>query len=257
MTRIMQTATGGCIICRIGGEPFRRRVWNSFSDLFWGEGRMIKGAPVLLALVFGLIATPVAAQGWRLDNPYGWIDRFKVETARVERERLKAREAEAEQRAAEARKRYAEDRQRAAEARRRDIEAAATAKRGLQFSLFSFRFGGAKSKDERIAKLSSQSRPQSSAPHNRDPDGIYQLGKQVGTVELPQIDEGKSTVFFQRIVGAMNLDNDREFEYRKYVLRIRRELGETRSDLSGQQNRALFAVRCDIVGPASTASTSR
>jgi hypothetical protein len=42
----------------------------------------------------------------------------------VERERLKAREAEAEQRAADARKHYAEDRQRAAEARRKAAEAA-------------------------------------------------------------------------------------------------------------------------------------
>jgi hypothetical protein len=214
-----------------------------------------------ISLVFGiaataaaLIATPVAAQPLRLDNPYGWIDRLKAESARSA---AKAREAEAEQRAAEARKRYAEDRQSAAEARRRAAEAAATPKRGLQFSLFSFRFGGAKSKDERIAKLSSQSEPQSSAPHNRDPDGIYQFGKQVGTVELPQIDKSKPTVFFQRIVGAMNLNTDREFEYRKYVLRIRRELGETTSDLSGQRDRTLFAVLCDIVGPASTASISR
>jgi hypothetical protein len=162
-----------------------------------------------------------------------------------------------EQRAAEASKRDAEARQGAAEARRRAAEAAATTKRGLQFSLFSFRFGGTKSKDERIAKLSSQSEPQSSASHNRGPDGIYQLGQQVGTAESPQIDGSKSTVFFQKIVGAMNLNNDREFEYRKYVLRIRGELGETTSDLSGQRNRTLFAVRCDIVGPASTASTSR
>jgi hypothetical protein len=243
-----------------------------------------------ISLVFGLaatvavlITTPVAAQPWRLDNPYGWIDRFKAESAakwqaelaqrrqrdqeakqeaersaqEIERERLKAREAEAEQRAAEARKRYAEDRRHAAEARRRAVEAAATTKRGLQFSFFSFRFGGGKSEVERIAKLSPQSEPQSSAPHNRDPDGIYQFGQQVGTVELPQIDKSKSTVFFQRIVGAMNLNNDREFEYRKYVLHIRGELGETTSDLSGQRDRTLFAVLCDIVGPASTASISR
>jgi hypothetical protein len=224
-----------------------------------------------ISLVFGiaatvavLITTPVAAQLLRLDNPYGWIDRLKAESAakwraelaerrqrdqktkqEVERsaqERLKADEAE--QRAAEARKRYA-------------AEAAATTKRGLQFTLFSFRSGGAKSKDGRIAKLSSQSEPQSSALHNRDPDGIYQFGQQVGTVELPQIDERKSKVFFQRIEGAMNLNDGREFEYRKYVLRIRGELGETTSDLSGQRNRALFAVQCEIVGPASTASTSR
>jgi hypothetical protein len=192
----------------------------------------------IAATVAVLITTPAtAAEPWRLDNPYGWIDRFKAESAAKWQAEL------------------AERRQRAAEASRRTAEAAT--KRGIQFSLFSFRFGGAKSKEERMAKLSSQSEPQSSAPHNRAPDGIYQFGQQVGTVELPQIDERKSTIFFQRIVGAMNLNNDREFEYRKYVLRIRGELGETTSDLSGQLNRALFAVRCDIVGPAWTASTSR
>lgn len=194
-----------------------------------------------ISLVFGiaatvavLVTTPVAAQPWRLDNPNGWIDRFKAESAakwRAERH--------------------------AAEAERRAAEAAPTPKRGFQFSLFSFRFGSAKSKDERIARLGSQSEPQSGAPHNRDPDGIYQFGQQVGTVELARMDKSKSTVFFQRIVGAMNLNNRREFEYRNYVLRIRRELGETTSDLSGQRNRALFAVQCDIVGPASTASISR
>ena len=188
-----------------------------------------------ISLVFGiaaavavLVTTPVAAQPWRLDNPNGWIDRFKAESAakwRAERH--------------------------AAEAERRAAEAAPTTKRGFQFSLFSFRFGSAKSKDERMARLSSQSE------HNRAPEGIYQFGQQVGTVELPRMDKSKSTVFFQRIVGAMNLNNRREFEYRNYVLRIRRELGETTSDLSGQRNRALFAVECDIVGPASTASISR
>lgn len=197
------------------------------------------------SLVFGiasavavLIATSVAADPWRLDNPYGWIDRFKAESAAKWRAEL------------------AEQKQRTAEASRHAAEAAATTKRGFQFSLFSFRFVGAKSKDERIAKLSSKSEPQLSATHNRAPDGIYQFGQQVGTVELPQIDEGKSTIFFRRIVGAMNLNSDREFEYRKYVLRIHGELGETTSDLSGQRNRALFAVQCDIVGPAWTASTS-
>jgi hypothetical protein len=222
----------------------------------------------IAATVAALITTPVAAQFWRLDNPYGWIDRLKAESAakwraelaerkqrdqatkqeaersaqEVEQERVSA--GEAERRAAEARKRYA-------------AEAAASTKRGIQFSLFSFRFGEARSKDGRMAKLSPQSELRSSALHNRDPDGIYQFGQQVGAVESPQIDEHKSKVIFERIVGAMNLNNGREFEYRNYVLRIRGELGETTSDLSGQRNRTLFAVQCDIVGPASTASTSR
>jgi hypothetical protein len=233
-------------------------------------------------LVFGiaanvavLITTPVAAQLWRLDNPYGWIDRFKVESARRDQqvkqeeavrssqevvpEQLKARQAEAERRAAEARKRYAEDRQPAAEARRRAIEAAATAKRGATEA--ERRAAGAEPEKGEL-EARQRERPEEKrfaalvlALLQRD--GIYQFGKQVGTVQLPQIDESKSTVFFQRIVGAMDFNSDREFEYQKYVLHIRGELGETTSDLSGRRDRALFAVLCDIVGPASTASISR
>jgi hypothetical protein len=197
MKRIMQTALGGRIIRRIDGEPFWRRVWNSFSDLVRDEGRMIRGAPVLFALTVLITCIPLVGITWKVMD-WTYSDRIAV------------------------------------------LEAIN------------------QGKDERIANLSSQSEPQSSAAHNRDPDGIYQFGRQVGTVELPQIDEGKSTVFFQRIVGAVNLNNDRQFEYRKYVLRIRDELGETSSDLSGQQNRSLFAVQCDIVGSSladATAST--
>jgi hypothetical protein len=235
-----------------------------------------------MSLVFGiaasiavLIATPVAAQPWRLDNPYGWIDRFKAESARrdlqakqeeagrsgleVAPERLKARGAKAEQRAAEARKRYAEDKQRAAEARRRAIEATATAKQGATEAE---RRAAVPEPEKRELEARQRERPEEERFATLvltllQRDGIYQLGKQVGTVELPQIDESKSTVFFQRIVGAMDLNKDREFEYQKYVLRIRGELGETSSDLSGQRSRALFGVLCDIVGPASTSSISR
>jgi hypothetical protein len=232
-------------------------------------------------LVFGiaanvavLITTPVAGQLWRLDNPYGWIDRFKAESARRDQqakqeeavrssqevvpEQLKSREAKAEQRAAEARKRYAEDRQPAAGARRRAIEAAATAKRSTEAERRAAEAEPEKGELEaRQRERPKEKRFAALVLALLDRDGIYQFGKQVGTVQLPQIDESKSTVFFQRIVGAMNLNSDREFEYQKYVLHIRGELGETTSDLSGQRDRALFAVLCDIVGPASTASISR
>jgi hypothetical protein len=228
-----------------------------------------------ISLVFGfaatvavLIATPAAAQLWRLDNPNGWIDRFKAESARRDQQakqeeavrssqevapkQSKAREAEAEQRAAEARKGYAEDRQPAAEARRRAIEATATAKRGDTEAEAEKR-----GLEARQRERSEEKRFAALVLALLQGDGIYQFGKQVGTVQSPQIDESKSTVFFPRIVGAMNLNTDREFEYQKYVLHIRGELGETTSDLPGQRDRALFAVLCDIVGPASTASISR
>jgi hypothetical protein len=232
---------------------------------------LVFGAATIVAV---LIATPATAQLWRLENPYEWIDRFKAESARrdqqakqeealrssqeVAPEKLKAREAEAEQRTAKARKRYAEDRQSAAEAGRRAIDATATVKRGATEA----ELRAAEPEQEKRSEAPQRERPEESrfaalVLTLLRGDGIYQLGKQVGTVQLPKIDESKSTIFFQRIVGAVNLSTDREFEYQKYVLHIRGELGETTSDLSGQRDRALFAVLCDIVGPASTASISR
>jgi hypothetical protein len=86
--------------------------------------------------------------------------------------------------------------------------------------------------------------PQSSM---RDPDGIYQLGRQVGTVELPEVDESKSTISFHRIIGAVNFNPNQDFEYRDYILHIRGISAETGGDFSGQRTRALWDVRTDIV----------
>jgi hypothetical protein len=81
----------------------------------------------------------------------------------------------------------------------------------------------------------------------RDPDGVFQLGQQVGRVDLPEIDESKSIAQFHRITGAANFNTSREFEYRNYVLRIRTIAGETTGDLAGLRTRALVGVECDIV----------
>jgi hypothetical protein len=81
----------------------------------------------------------------------------------------------------------------------------------------------------------------------RDPDGIYQLGRQVGTVELPEVDESKSTISFRRIVGAVNFNPNQDFEYRDYILHIRGISAEAGGDFSGQRIRALWDVRTDIV----------
>jgi hypothetical protein len=102
------------------------------------------------------------------------------------------------------------------------------------------------SKDERISKLSTQ-KIDSISPSARDPDGIYQLGKQVGTVEVPEVDESKSTISFHRIVGAVNFNPNQDFEYRDYILHIRGISAETRGDFSGQRTRALWDARTDIV----------
>jgi hypothetical protein len=108
--------------------------------------------------------------------------------------------------------------------------------------------------NERIAVLQatiqqlSAKRPDSPAPpDHQDPDGIFQLGKQVGSVELPQVDESRSKVVFQRITGAVNFNSNREFEYRNYTLRVRNIGAETKGDFSGQRSRALVGVECEIL----------
>jgi len=86
--------------------------------------------------------------------------------------------------------------------------------------------------------------PQSSI---RDPDGIYQLGRQVGTVERPEVDESKSTISFHRIVGTVNFNPNQDFQYRDYILHIRGISAETAGDFSGQRTRAIWDARTDII----------
>jgi hypothetical protein len=70
-------------------------------------------------------------------------------------------------------------------------------------------------------QLAARSQPQSKQPFVRDPDGVYQLGAQVGSVQFSQIDESKGIVTFGSITGAVKLNTDRDFEYRDLILHIR------------------------------------
>jgi hypothetical protein len=81
----------------------------------------------------------------------------------------------------------------------------------------------------------------------RDPDAIFQLGRHVGNVESPRVDESKSVVWFDRITGAIDFDKNREFEYRNYVLQVRSLQAESRVDMAGQRSRALNGVVCVIL----------
>lgn len=91
--------------------------------------------------------------------------------------------------------------------------------------------------------------PPASPPQNaRDPDGVYQFGRQVGSIELPTVDQSSSTVSFSRINGAVNLDIGRDFEYRDFRLHIDRMGAEMVSGVAGQKFRSLANVFCKIVG---------
>ena len=71
---------------------------------------------------------------------------------------------------------------------------------------------------------------------------------EVGLVEMAQTDEGQGVIAFKRIVDAVKLNADKDFEYRGFVLHIRRMSAETRSSMSGQSYRSLSEVTCEIVG---------
>jgi hypothetical protein len=100
-------------------------------------------------------------------------------------------------------------------------------------------------------QLAARPQPPLNQTPLRDPDGIYQLGAQVGSVQSPQVDETRGMVTFNAIVAATRLNADRDFEYRDFVLHIKSLGAETRSSVSGQINRALHQVVCEIVGRVS------
>jgi hypothetical protein len=109
---------------------------------------------------------------------------------------------------------------------------------------------------DRIGNLERQlaSRPQTQPPaaaSARDPDGIYQLGAQVGSIQSAQIDESRGTVWFGAITGAAKFNADSNFEYRDFVLHVKSLGAEARTNLAGQVNRALQQVTCEIVGRVS------
>ena len=85
----------------------------------------------------------------------------------------------------------------------------------------------------------------------RDPDGIYQLGSQVGTVQGARVDESRGTVTFDTITGAIQFNTGATFEYRDFILRAKNTHIETRGSISSQTGRSLVQVSCEIVGRAS------
>jgi hypothetical protein len=67
-------------------------------------------------------------------------------------------------------------------------------------------------------------KPLSAAPSQtapaRDPDGVYQNDRLVGTVIAPRITLNESRVYFAEIQNATDLDINKPFEYRDFVLRV-------------------------------------
>jgi hypothetical protein len=120
--------------------------------------------------------------------------------------------------------------------------------------LMEIKYGGTlTAKDATIEILKTQiaTLPKSAPPviPARDPDGIYQLGQQVGLVQLPQVDETRGIVLFGAITKAMKLNTDKDFEYRSFILHIKGSPGTvTTTKMAGEINRSFQQVACEIVG---------
>jgi hypothetical protein len=76
-------------------------------------------------------------------------------------------------------------------------------------------------KEEHDARLQAEKRltvPSAPAAPAREPDSLYQLGREVGSVGSAEIDLGNSSVLFHGVRSAGKLDASREVEFRDYVL---------------------------------------
>jgi hypothetical protein len=86
----------------------------------------------------------------------------------------------------------------------------------------------------------------------RDPDTIYQNNSPAGRVIAPRITLNESKIYFDEIQNAGNLDTNKTFEYRDFILHM------TRADSfigmlvtpSGVATSVYQHVVCEIVGRA-------
>jgi hypothetical protein len=92
--------------------------------------------------------------------------------------------------------------------------------------------------------------PPAPPPRQLDPDTLYQLDRTVGTVEQVSEQPASGTITFGLIRGAMNLDGERDFQYRDFVLHITRfdaEMGSRERPGGRWTERRLANVLCRIV----------
>jgi hypothetical protein len=83
---------------------------------------------------------------------------------------------------------------------------------------------------------------------SRDPDGVYQHGRHVGVVHLPQPNPASGVVVFARING-LEFNPDQQFEYRDWILKLQSMDVLTRADTSGQRGETGYhGAVCSIVG---------
>lgn len=92
-----------------------------------------------------------------------------------------------------------------------------------------------------------------SAPAH-DPDTIYQNGIAVGHVTGAEPHPNQSAILFSKITDTGNLDRNRDFQYRKWIL----HLAQIQSSIGinvgadGAENAVIEGVTCKIVGSATS-----
>jgi hypothetical protein len=101
---------------------------------------------------------------------------------------------------------------------------------------------------DQIASLQLKIQERPSPRAAADPDGIFQLDAQVGTVRGVQIDESQSLVFFSQIVGAIRFDTSKDFRYRGFRLHVKTLGIDSVGSINGERSRMVGQVTCEIVG---------
>jgi len=84
---------------------------------------------------------------------------------------------------------------------------------------------------------------------SRDKDGIYQNGKLTARVKDEEYRENNGEVLFEQLEYSNDLDTSKEFEFQKYILKIK-HINTSIGVLSSapQKGRILQKVYCEIIG---------
>lgn len=102
--------------------------------------------------------------------------------------------------------------------------------------------------DELETELSSYKRPP--AP-TRNPNGIFQTGKEVAIVGKALLNEREGQIGFETMHAGPLFNHRNEFEYREFVLRLdnfQSSIGIGFGVASGPVTATLYGVTCTIVG---------
>jgi hypothetical protein len=103
---------------------------------------------------------------------------------------------------------------------------------------------------ERQLASRPQAAPSATVPI-RDPDGVYQFGIKVGSVQDTAVDESRGTVTFGKIVDAIKLNVHANVDYRDFILHVKSAGADEQISIAGLSGRSLIQVTCEIVGRVS------